>query len=135
MNRLRQFLAGRYGMDALSTLLLFFSALIFLVLRFTPWPWLALAGYAPLIIVLIRGFSRNFDARRRENAVLLRILQRFRSGRQQMQDKEHRYYNCPACGTTLRVPKGKGKIRITCNVCAREFVRDTGKPKKAKPKK
>ncbi len=30
---------------------------------------------------------------------------------------------CPKCGITTRVPKGKGKIRITCPKCGEIFQR------------
>ncbi|WP_262360849.1 hypothetical protein [Gorillibacterium timonense] len=37
--------------------------------------------------------------------------------------KTHRYYRCPSCNQTLRVPKGKGKLSITCSRCQTSFVR------------
>ncbi len=36
-------------------------------------------------------------------------------------DKEHRYFRCPSCGQQLRVPKGKGKITVTCRSCGAVF--------------
>ena len=36
-----------------------------------------------------------------------------------------RYFRCPNCSSTLRVPKGKGKICITCPVCRKEFIKKT----------
>lgn len=37
------------------------------------------------------------------------------------QDKDHKYYACPKCGQTVRVPKGAGKIRVTCPKCGEKF--------------
>ncbi|HAB60780.1 MAG TPA: hypothetical protein DCE48_08770, partial [Lachnospiraceae bacterium] len=38
-------------------------------------------------------------------------------------DKTHRFFKCPKCSKTVRVPKGKGKICITCPICKEEFIR------------
>ena len=36
-------------------------------------------------------------------------------------DKEHVYFKCPGCGQQLRVPRGKGKITVTCRGCGASF--------------
>ena len=36
-------------------------------------------------------------------------------------DKEHKYLKCPKCKQEIRVPKGAGKIRITCPKCQEKF--------------
>ena len=41
------------------------------------------------------------------------------------QKRYYRFYKCPRCGVTTRVPKGKGKIRITCPRCGESFVRQS----------
>jgi len=35
--------------------------------------------------------------------------------------KDFKFFECPSCGHTLRVPKGKGKVRITCPNCQTKF--------------
>lgn len=32
---------------------------------------------------------------------------------------------CPSCGQALRIPKGKGKVRITCPKCRHQLVKET----------
>ena len=32
---------------------------------------------------------------------------------------------CPGCGNTLRVPKGKGKLYVTCPRCGERFIKKT----------
>ena len=39
------------------------------------------------------------------------------------QKKIYRFYSCPNCAQKVRVPKGKGKICITCPKCKTEFVK------------
>ena len=40
-------------------------------------------------------------------------------------DALYKVYKCPKCRQKLRVPRGKGKIRIICRRCKYEFVRRT----------
>ena len=39
--------------------------------------------------------------------------------------RQYRYYKCKECGQELRVPKGKGKIEITCPKCHHSFIKKT----------
>ena len=88
--------------------------------------WLMAVG--SLIWSYIRMFSRNTYKRRAENNAYLTIrynLTRKLTGlKQRMQQKKYyRFYKCPRCGVTTRVPKGKGTIRITCPKCGEIFQR------------
>ena len=56
------------------------------------------------------------EARRRENAAFQRVLT-------QLKDRDHRYYHCPKCRQTVRVPRGHGKINIRCPKCGEQFVK------------
>ena len=42
-----------------------------------------------------------------------------------LKDRQHRYFACPKCRQTVRVPRGKGKISITCPKCREKFIRKT----------
>ena len=85
-----------------------------------------------VVIILIysyyRTFSRNHYQRYRENEWYLRHHNRvkcfFSRERNNMQQrKTHRIFRCPNCGQSIRVPKGKGKIAITCPMCKTEFIK------------
>lgn len=46
------------------------------------------------------------------------------SGNQTMRsDKEHRIFRCPNCDQRVRVPRGRGKIEITCPRCGHKFIK------------
>ena len=84
-------------------------------------PWMAAfntVAYVPLIWSLFRMYSRNIEARRRENAAFQRVLT-------QLKDRDHRYYHCPKCRQTVRVPRGRGKINIRCPKCGEQFIKKT----------
>ena len=38
-------------------------------------------------------------------------------------DKEHRIFRCPNCDKRVRVPRGRGKIEITCPHCGNKFIK------------
>ena len=59
-------------------------------------------AYVPLIWCIVRMYSRNFAARRRENAAYMRFWTR-------LKDRQNRYFRCPRCNQTVRVPRGKGR--------------------------
>jgi ssDNA-binding Zn-finger/Zn-ribbon topoisomerase 1 len=109
---LRRFFSGRYGTDRLNqTLLIGSVALLLLGTLGGKYlaSWLSVfnvLAYVPLVWCMVRMFSRNMEARRRENAAFLRFFSRLR-------DKEYRYFRCPKCRQTVRVPRGKGKISIS----------------------
>ena len=121
----RRFMWGRYGVDQLAMFLL--GAAVVLSLLSWILSWLGAIGtvvamvfsllsYGLLFWYLIRVFSRNLDARRRENR---RFLAMFRS----LRDRDNRYYRCPKCRQTVRVPRGRGKICIRCPKCGEKFIR------------
>ena len=120
----RRFMYGRYGTDGLNKALLI-AAVVLLLLGWLGGSYLAawmnvfnLLAYIPLIWSIFRMYSRNIDARRRENAAWQRILNCAR-------DRENRYFRCPKCRQMVRVPRGKGKISIRCPKCGERFIRKT----------
>lgn len=130
MNKLRQwflrFMEGRYGTDKLNIALLV-AALVLCVLptllSFFVWiplvnTCLALLSYVLTAVAIFRCFSRNTYRRYEENRKYLRFCER-------LKDRQHRYYDCPKCRQTVRVPRGKGKISISCPKCGEKFIRKT----------
>ena len=118
----RRFMYGRYGSDKLNMTILIAGLIVSLLQIFMPTPalkWLfMLISYGFLGWAIFRMFSKNIYRRSEENRKYLRFLDR-------LKDKEHRYYDCPNCRQTVRVPKGKGKISITCPKCKEKFIKKT----------
>lgn len=129
-NRIRKFMEGRYGGDHLSTALLILSVILTFTGSIANIPALTLLSYIPLFVVFFRMFSRNIVKRQRENYkffMLMRpVYMYYIKLKNKLKDsKTHRIFKCPDCKAKLRVPKGKGKIAITCSVCRKEFVKKT----------
>lgn len=126
--RFALFMQGRYGNDELSRAMSIFSLILFLlssVLRFYP---LYLAALVLLILSYVRIFSKNIYARTAElntyRKVKYKLTRALSSRRKMWQDrKTHHYFKCTKCHTLLRVPKGVGKIEITCKVCKSKIIK------------
>lgn len=158
----------RYGVDEITYLVgmvSMFVALIGSIFDVDPLLWLSIAG---ILLALARAFSKNIDARSRENEAFLAwashvpmlqsLIERINMGsthasstqgkssrseskrnaaanastqagkdelkRQKSllkkmwkQHKTHAFLKCPQCGQVLSVPKGKGKLIVTCPKC------------------
>ena len=122
---LQRLMYGRYGNDQLNMALLVLYLALFLAYVLTDFELLYWLSFALLAVSLFRLLSRNHARRRAENAKFLRMagpaLQWLRLQRTIRRDKEHRYFRCPNCGQQLRVPRGKGKITVTCRSCGAVF--------------
>ena len=119
---LLRFMSGRYGTDKLNSVLLWTGLALCLISMFLPdgWPTLTVALLAQvfMVVAVLRCFSRNTYKRYQENRRFLFWIQRIR-------DRDHRYFSCPKCRQSVRVPKGKGKIAITCPKCREKFIKKT----------
>ena len=128
-NSLRRFLCGRYGMDELGHALICAGLGLLLVSVLFDSFVVNLISLAVYGFALYRLLSRNFNARRRENEWYLRVsapaTRRVRLWRNMLRDKEHRYFKCPGCKKYLRVPRGKGRITISCRSCGCKFTKES----------
>ena len=117
---LRNFMAGRYGTDKLNMVILSVGLAVSLVSVFVQYPpvnlLLVALSYGLMIWAIFRTLSRNTYKRYQENRKYLQIVGR-------LKDRNNRYFACPKCRQMVRVPRGKGKISITCPRCREKFVR------------
>ena len=119
---LRNFMVGRYGTDKLNMVILSAGLAVCLVSAFVDSVkvnlLLTAVSYGLMIWALYRSFSRQTYKRYQENRKFLQFFDR-------LKDRQHRYYDCPKCHQVVRVPRGKGKIAITCPKCREKFIRKT----------
>ncbi len=124
---------GRYGADQFSRFLTY-AALVMLILSiFLNGILGTIFWYAAIIFLAyayFRMLSKNFNKSRAENAKFLQwstpILNELKNKRERFaQRKDYMFFKCPSCKAMLRVPRGKGKIRVTCRKCGSAFERKT----------
>ena len=115
-------MAGRYGTDRLNMVILcagLVASLLSVWISTAPLNLIFWAlSYGLMIWAIWRTMSRNTYKRYQENRKFLQFFDR-------LKDREHRYFDCPKCRQMVRVPRGKGKISITCPRCKEKFVKKT----------
>ena len=128
--KIQVWMSGRYGNDELSTFL-WITGFVTYFLSFIK--QLQFLSFVALIIwgwSIYRTLSRNFDSRKKERSKYLRFTENIKSeiklwklrwtGR-----KTHRYFRCSKCHTIIRVPKGQGKILLTCPKCQNQMTKSS----------
>ena len=124
-------MAGRNGNDQLNRFLLLAGAasllLASLLRRNLLGSLLYLLALALLGLTYFRMLSRNLYRRRSENERYLRekekLSARLRILRERWnQRKDYKFFTCPSCKSVMRVPRGRGKIRIVCHRCGNTFT-------------
>ena len=128
--KLSRFMAGRNGNDQLNIFLLAVDIVLLVIAAIFNngfGKYLNFLVLALLIYAYFRMFSRNLCRRREENGKYIRLKYRvsaaYRVRRERwVQRKDYKFFTCPACRTTLRVPRGHGKIKVVCRKCGCSFT-------------
>lgn len=127
--KLQRFMWGRYGNDQLNRFLMavmLVCLVLSMIFRFRgPFYFIALAA---LVCSYFRMFSRNTSKRSAENQWYLKRSMKVRGffqkkKRELSQLKQYHIYRCPNCRQKLRVPRGRGRIAVTCRKCGTEFFK------------
>ncbi len=144
MNWFRNKMIGRYGGDELNFAIIILS----LVLGFFPYIETKAISIVIIALAILRMFSKNILARRKENAVFMKFWgpiafwfkrtfsnspeqkaaqQKMKAQQQAKREEAKNFvrYKCPKCKQEVRVPKGKGTIMITCPKCSEKFKKKT----------
>ncbi len=130
MNWLRKLMIGRYGVDQLSMLLLVISVILSIVSRFIDSGIISIILAATAIVAYYRIFSKNISKRYEENNKLLKVWNPIKNKlnkrvKRLKNSKDYRHFKCPNCSQTLRVPRGKGKVAVTCPKCKTGIIKKT----------
>lgn len=128
--KIQRWMYGRYGQDELSVFLVILSVVLWITSYFFQTYVLGVTAWIILLFATIRCYSKKIYKRREENTKFLRLTEKprrwFRVKKNQWRDrKTHRYFRCKDCGAVLRVPKGRGKIEITCPKCRATTIKKT----------
>lgn len=121
--KIQKFMQGRNGVDELNRILLY-AVLVFyvlsIILQSLILDYLAFAG---VLYLLYRTLSKNLYVRREENRKFVTWLETTRIKVEQR--KDYKIFKCKGCGRNIRVPRGKGKIEVTCPMCGKKTIHRT----------
>lgn len=126
-------MAGRYGVDQFGRFISIVVLILFILSLFTSGKAsqiLMLLAVAGIVYMYFRVFSRNTAKRRGENDQYMKRTRSMRMffmslSERWKQRRDYKFFRCPSCGTLLRVPRGKGKIKIVCRKCGNSFIKHT----------
>lgn len=119
-------LSGRNGSDELGICVLIVASLLLLINIFVRSIILSVCALLLIGYCCWRMASRDIEARETENVVFMDfvspIMPWFRNpGAAAKELREYKHLTCPECGQRVRVPRKKGKLRITCPKCQTKF--------------
>lgn len=128
--KLMKFMMGRYGADQLNRFLLVFAVILVMLAVVFRLPLLNTLGLAALIYSYFRMFSRNVQRRYQENVKYLALKNRFLGFFKNKiwylkQMRTYHIYKCPGCGQKIRIPRGKGRIQVSCPKCRNTFIKNS----------
>lgn len=131
LEKFKKFMMGRYGVDQLSNGLNFIFLLFVIIGLLSKKSLFLFLALVPMIYNYYRMFSKNFSKRYNENRIYTNImapyynwLEKLSKKLQKYQNRDHKnykYFTCKSCKQELRIPKGKGKVTITCPRCKHSF--------------
>lgn len=118
---------GRYGQDELGKFILSLSLILLIINLFFKTAALSAAALVLIIYSYYRIFSRDVRARYAENKKFLTSIdplrRKFFSSKNKYDNRKvYKYIKCPKCKFEMKVPKNKGKIRVTCKKCGEKFI-------------
>lgn len=123
------FMRGRCGLDELGRTALALCGILAFVSIFTKGlikSAVKLTSVGLLVLSGVRALSKDLAIRRVENSRFLALTERFRKKAtltriRLTQGGRYRFYTCPGCKAQLRIPRGKGRVTITCPKCGETF--------------
>lgn len=125
-HRFDRFWEGRCGSDALNRFLILVWVILALVNLIFHAVFLYVLELVLCAVTVVRMLSKNLVRRRRESAVYYALSQKvkafFRRTWKRFRDRKTvRYFTCPKCRASIRMPRKIGSFRIRCPRCGHVF--------------
>ena len=124
--KMMEWLQGRQGPDDLAVFSMNLAIVVVVVNLFARVSWL---GWVALVLIAYSMFriqSKNLGSRARETEAFLKALGPARPWVQNPRAawaelRAYKHVRCASCKQRVRVPRGKGKLRVTCPRCKTKF--------------
>jgi predicted RNA-binding Zn-ribbon protein involved in translation (DUF1610 family) len=121
--KIRGFFTGRNGLDELGKTLIGITLILYVIGQFSESRIIQYLSLIAFIVFFYRFMSRQKYERDEENCKYTRYLRSWKLKYEYR--KTAKIYMCTKCGKMNRVPKGRGKVRITCPNCGNSIIRYT----------
>lgn len=121
--KVQQFFKEMYGLDELGKALIVVNVILYLIANVTKNNFILCLSFFVALFFFYRCFSRQRYDRNEENCKFNRYIKLWKVRYENR--KTFRIFMCSECGQMIRVPKGKGKLQITCPHCGRKITRYT----------
>ncbi len=125
-----RFMYGRNGLDSLGQAILIAAVVLSILSNFPYLFILSPISTALLVWEIFRFCSKNVYKRGAENqkylAIKPKIVGFFATQKKIFKErKTHKYIKCKTCRQGIRLPRGRGKIEVTCPKCHMKFITKT----------
>lgn len=128
VNKIRNFMYERYGIDELYGFLFKLYILLLILDLFINSYVLMYVELFVVVIMLYRLFSKNITKRREENKKYLKLRNKitkpFKTIIKQVKDRDNIYKKCSKCKTVLRLPlpSKRGIKHVKCPKCKKKLT-------------
>lgn len=122
-DNIRRFFDGRYGIDELGKVLAWTSIILYVLGKLLKNMTILFLSVVSGIAFFYRFLSRQTYDRSEENCKFMSYEKLWKLKYEHR--KTAKIYMCSRCGKMIRVPKGKGKLQITCPNCSHTIIRYT----------
>jgi len=124
--RLTNWMQGRNGSDELGNAAVALSVILLIINVFARFWLLSLIAFGLALYACWRMSSKDVVQRRAENERFIAAVGPaaawFGNPKAAYEEKrDYKHLTCPACGKKMRVPRGKGRMRVTCPACHEKF--------------
>ena len=121
--KLNKVFQGRYGMDELGKTLMVAGFILYAMGAILQSELFFSLSVVVMLLALYRMMSRQHWDRGEENRSYTGYTKLWKL---RYENRKHsRIFMCKRCGKYIRVPKGKGKIQVTCTACGNKTIHRT----------
>ncbi|MGR1082791.1 hypothetical protein ACUYFE_01990 [Olegusella massiliensis] len=124
--KINLWMQGRNGADTLSNTSIWLGIILYIIGLISHVAALNFIALVLVVYAFFRMTSRSLDARAKENKAFLKQVGPLRPWFKNPaaawnEFRSYKHFKCPHCAQRMRVPRGRGKLRVSCPKCHHKF--------------